>query len=94
MKCGRAKRIVRAAIPAAGILPLVLSLLAISPIRAADPILLKGHQEVVYDSVFLPDGKSVVTASFDRTLKLWDLATKQAVRTMEGHPGIILSVDV
>ena len=95
MKCGRAKRIVRTAIPAAGVLPLaMLGLLAVSPTRAADPILLKGHQEVVYDSVFLPDGKSVVTASFDRTLKLWDLATKQAVRTMEGHTGIILSVDV
>ena len=60
----------------------------------AEPILLQGHQEVVYDSAFLPDGSSVVTASFDSTLKLWDLTTRQAVRTMEGHTGIILTVDV
>ena len=87
---GEEERIVRK-----GLLPLiVLSLVMTLPGRAADPILLQGHQEVVYDSVFLPDGKSVVTASFDRTLKLWDLTTKQSVRTMEGHTGIILTVDV
>lgn len=64
------------------------------PISAAEPILLKGHSEVVYDAAFLPDGQSAVTASFDRTLKLWDLATQKPVRTMEGHTGIVLSVAV
>lgn len=61
---------------------------------AAEPVLFKGHAEVVYDSAFLPDGRSLVTASFDRTLKLWDIQTKTSVRTMEGHTGIVLTVDV
>ena len=72
----------------------VLALIATHSSQAADPVLLKGHSEVVYDAAFLPDGKSVVTASFDRTLKLWDLATLKPIRTMEGHTGIVLTVAV
>ena len=62
--------------------------------NAQEPIEFKGHQEVVYDAKFLPNGKSLVTASFDQTLKLWDVATQSTLRTMEGHTGIVLTVDV
>ena len=61
---------------------------------AQEPIEFKGHQEVVYDAKFLPHGRSLVTASFDQTLKLWDVATQSTLRTMEGHTGIVLTVDV
>ena len=76
------------------IVSLVIMSLPFARVMTAEPVLLQGHQEVVYDSMFLPDGNSVVTASFDRTLKLWDVASRQSVRTMEGHTGIILTVDV
>ena len=59
-----------------------------------EPVEFKGHQEVVYDAKFLPNGKSLVTASFDQTLKLWDVVTQSTLRTMEGHTGIVLTVDV
>jgi WD40 repeat protein len=73
---------------------LVCGVLIATPSRAQEPIEFKGHQEVVYDAKFLPDGKSLVTASFDQTLKLWDVATQSTLRTMEGHTGIVLTVDV
>lgn len=63
-------------------------------VESQEPIEFKGHEEVVYDAEFLPDGRSIVTASFDRTLKLWDIDSQNVLRTMEGHTGIVLTVDV
>jgi WD40 repeat protein len=73
---------------------LAVGIFHVSGASAQEPIEFKGHQEVVYDGKFLPNGKSLVTASFDQTLKLWDIATQSTLRTMEGHTGIVLTVDV
>ena len=32
-----------------------------------------------------PDGQRAVSASDDNTLKVWDLETGRALRTLEGH---------
>ena len=32
-----------------------------------------------------PDGRRVVSASNDKTLKVWDVATGKCVATLEGH---------
>ena len=32
-----------------------------------------------------PDGRRVVSASWDETLKVWDVATGKCVATLEGH---------
>ena len=64
------------------------------PTQAADPVRLDGHEAAVYDVAWLPDGNSLVSASFDNTLKLWDVASGTVLRTMEGHTGIVLSVAV
>ena len=34
-----------------------------------------------------PDGRRVVSASWDKTLKVWDVATGECVATLEGHLG-------
>ncbi len=47
----------------------------------------KGHTEPVYSVGFTPDGKYLVTGSFDNTIKLWDLATGKEAKTYGGPTG-------
>lgn len=58
---------------------------------------LGGHKDVVYSASMDPGGLTSVTASLDKTLRVWDLSTGQMVRELggpTGHQGIILSVDI
>lgn len=41
-----------------------------------------------------PDGKQAVSASDDKTLKLWDLATGSEVATLTGHSGWVNAVAI
>ena len=36
---------------------------------------LRGHSGDVYACCFSPDGASVLSGSYDKTLKIWDAAT-------------------
>jgi len=36
-----------------------------------------------------PDGRCIVSASDDNTLKVWDVATGKCVATLEGHSGSV-----
>ena len=36
-----------------------------------------------------PDGRRVVSGSFDTTLKVWDIETGECMATLEGHSGIV-----
>jgi WD40 repeat protein len=58
---------------------------------------LKGHAELVYAVAFTADGKYVITASFDRTLKVWEVASGKEVKTFagpQGHQNLVLSVAI
>ncbi len=48
---------------------------------------LKGHTDAVYAVAYSPDGKFLVTASFDNTLKLWDAASGKEIKTYGGTGG-------
>ena len=43
------------------------------------------HKESVNRIVFNPDGKSILTVSYDDTIRLWDVATGNFLRVLEGH---------
>jgi len=56
---------------------------------------LVGHHANSVSSVAVTaGGKWVVSASLDHTLKLWDLQTGRAVRTLEGHSASVNDVAV
>ena len=46
---------------------------------------LHGHVGSINDAVFSPDGKWVVTASDDKTARVWEAATGQTVSELKGH---------
>ncbi|WP_437291456.1 outer membrane protein assembly factor BamB family protein [Sorangium sp. So ce406] len=48
---------------------------------------LYGHAARVSACALSPDGQRIVSASNDRTLKVWDLATGKLLSTLEGHTG-------
>src|SRR5262245_32817214 len=48
---------------------------------------LKGHTEIVYTIAFSPDGRHVLTGSFDKTLRLWEAATGKEIKSFGGQAG-------
>jgi len=57
-------------------------------------MVLKGHSAAVCGVAVTPDGKTVVSGSYDNTLKVWDLKTGQCRTTLEGHTGAVPGVAV
>lgn len=51
-----------------------------------------GHTDSVWSAAFSPDGLQAISASYDRTLRLWDVGTGRELRRFEGHTGPVLSV--
>jgi WD40 repeat protein/tRNA A-37 threonylcarbamoyl transferase component Bud32 len=45
---------------------------------------LQGHQGMVHDLTFDPDGRRLVSGGMDRAVKLWDVATGQELLTLRG----------
>jgi predicted oxidoreductase (fatty acid repression mutant protein) len=57
----------------------------------SEQLTLKGHTGAVSSASFSPDGSRVVTASGDRTAKIWDAKSGVEVRTLKGHTGAVTS---
>ena len=53
--------------------------------------LVLSHSESIITAVFSPDGMHVVTASDDRTAKIWNTATGECETELEGHSMPVMS---
>jgi WD40 repeat protein len=67
---------------------------ALHPPRTELVRTLEGHTGSLSGVALVPDGKAAVSASADRTLKLWDLESGRALRTLEGHADYVYGVAV
>lgn len=57
-------------------------------------VLRVGHTDAIQDVTFTPDGRRIVTASWDGTAKIWDLARGRQRATLRGHRGAVLGVAI
>ncbi len=55
---------------------------------------LDGHTDPVYAIAWSPDGKTLATAGFDNTVRLWDAATRKEIKKYEGHSKLVLAVAI
>jgi len=55
---------------------------------------LEGHTEWISSVAITPDGRYVVSASYDSTLKVWDIKNGEELRTLRGHTGPVRAVVV
>ncbi|MCD4727807.1 MAG: hypothetical protein K8R46_09105, partial [Pirellulales bacterium] len=55
---------------------------------------LVGHTDWVMAVAVTNDGARAISASFDRTLKVWDLETGDHIRTLEAHTDLVMAVAV
>ncbi len=63
-------------------------------VATGKPAELEGHTSLVTAVVFFPNGRRIATSSDDRTIKIWDAATREDVFTLRGHTSGILSLAI
>ncbi|MEP7187650.1 MAG: protein kinase, partial [Roseiflexaceae bacterium] len=52
----------------------------------------RGHKSQVWDIAICSDGKTALTASRDKTLILWDIASGKQLQVFQGHTGVVRKV--
>ena len=53
---------------------------------------LGGHLDTVSSVAFSPDGTKIASASFDKTVRLWDVKTGKVLHTFTGHSDFVYAV--
>ena len=51
-----------------------------------------GHSDAIWSVSFSPNGKTVITGSLDKTVRLWDVASGREIRTFIGHDNVVKAV--
>src|SRR5262245_36576188 len=55
---------------------------------------LEGHSNFVWDVAVTPDGRRVLSASNDSTVRMWDIASGNSLATFVGHDAFVCSLSV
>lgn len=71
------------------ILIFVLILLNTSVAQQAKLMFTFGHTSPVSYALFSPDGKKISTISFDKTGKIWDVASGQVLADLKGNTSLV-----
>jgi WD40 repeat protein len=53
---------------------------------------LRGHDDVVFSIAFSPDGAQLASASFDHSVRLWDVKTHATVKEYHHHSDFVYAV--
>jgi WD40 repeat protein len=53
---------------------------------------LLGHQDKVTSAAFSPDGRILASGSYDYTVKIWNVASRQELATLADHTHGVISV--
>jgi WD40 repeat protein len=59
--------------------------------RSREMRVLVGHGDGLSSAAFSPDGRRVVTASFDETARVWDAETGRTLAVLQGHGDWVVS---
>lgn len=57
-------------------------------------VIQKGHGEAIKSVTFTRDGKYLITASRDKTVKIWDAISGKEIRTLLGHDHTVNEVSI
>jgi WD40 repeat protein len=53
---------------------------------------LRGHTSYVYPVAYSSDGRWIASGSWDKTVRLWDVATRQPIGPPMDHPGVVFTL--
>ena len=69
-------------------------IIILNAITGSQLAVLSEHTRAVNCVIFLPDGASLVSGSYDKSVKFWDVQTGGVVKTFFGHTSTVRSVSI
>lgn len=54
----------------------------------------KRHEQTIYSFAITPDRKYIITGSFDKSIKVWELESGVSLHTLEDHDQEVTAVNI